>query len=134
MDVSTATNPDTKTGDLAESNMLADRDEDFNTRYGSFRGWQLAIEKVKPIPRDIAQVNLGRMVLDQKVQTTTQAVDYLIRRFMRVPPSDNVRKKMVAFLDQELGTSDINAARTFLEEPLRLVLHLIMSQPEYQLG
>ena len=26
------------------------------------------------------------------------------------------------------------AAQTYLEDPLRLVLHLIMSQPEYQLG
>jgi hypothetical protein len=33
-----------------------------------------------------------------------------------------------------LGTSDIAVAETYLEEPLRLVLHLIMSQPEYQLG
>ena len=35
---------------MAESNQLADRDEDFNTRYGSFRGWQMAIQRVKPIP------------------------------------------------------------------------------------
>ena len=42
--------------------------------------------------------------------------------------------KLVAFLDHELGTSDISAANTYLEEPLRLVLHLIMSQPEYQLS
>jgi hypothetical protein len=40
----------------------------------------------------------------------------------------------VAFLDRELGTSDISLAKTYLEEPLRLVLHLIMSQPEYQLS
>lgn len=134
MDISDATNPDTKTGMLAESNMLADRDEDFNTRYGSFRGWQLAIERVKPIPREIAALNLSRMVNNQELKTTTQAVDYLIQRFMRVPPGDDVRRKMVAFLDRELGTSDLSLARTYLEEPLRLVLHLIMSQPEYQLG
>jgi hypothetical protein len=30
---------------MAESNMNADRDEDFNTRYGSFRGSQMAIER-----------------------------------------------------------------------------------------
>ena len=55
----TATIPDdTKSGDMAESNMSADRDEDFNTRYGSFRGSQMAIERVKPIPRDTAQVHL----------------------------------------------------------------------------
>jgi hypothetical protein len=38
------------------------------------------------------------------------------------------------FLNRELGTTDIGAARTYLEDPLRWVLHLIMSQPEYQLG
>ena len=48
--------------------MNADRNEDFNTRYGSFRGSQMAIERVKPIPRDTPQVNLSRMVLDQHPQ------------------------------------------------------------------
>jgi uncharacterized protein (DUF1800 family) len=134
MDISTATIPDSKSGEMAESNMAADRDEDFNTRYGSFRGSQLALERVKPIPRDTAQVHLAKMVLAANLKNTTQVVDYLIARFMRVPPSDTVRHELVAFLDHELGTSDIAAASTYLEEPLRLVLHLIMSQPEYQLS
>ena len=64
MDITTATMDDTKSGDRAESNKNADRDEDFNTRYGSFRGSQMAIERVKPIPRDTAQINLSQMVLD----------------------------------------------------------------------
>jgi len=38
------------------------------------------------------------------------------------------------FLESELGTSDLAAASTFLEEPLRSTLHLILSLPEYQLG
>src|SRR5580693_8433653 len=134
MDISSATKPDGKSGDLAESNMAADRDEDFNTRYGSYRGWQMAIERVKPIPRDTAQLDLSRVVLDQHLGNTTQVVDYMIHRFMRVPPSADARQKMISFLDKELGTSDISAAQTYLEDPLRLVLHLIMSQPEYQLG
>ena len=134
MDITKATIPDSKTGEMAESNMAADRDEDFNTRYGSFRGSQLALERVKPIPRDTAQVRLAKMVLAENLKNTTQVVDYLIARFMRVPPSDAVRHELVAFLDHELGTSDIAAASTYLEEPLRLVLHLIMSQPEYQLS
>ena len=133
-DITTATIPDTKSGEMAESNMSADRDEDFNTRYGSFRGSQLALERVKPIPRDTAQIHLAKIVLAENPQNTTQVVDYLIRRFMRVPPSDDVRHELVAFLDRELGTSDISRAKTYLEEPLRLVLHLIMSQPEYQLS
>jgi uncharacterized protein (DUF1800 family) len=134
MDVTKATIPDSKTGEMAESNMAADRDEDFNTRYGSFRGSQLALERVKPIPRDTAQVHLAKMVLAENFKNTTQVVDYLIARFMRVPPNDTVRHELVAFLDHELGTSDVAAASTYLEEPLRLVLHLIMSQPEYQLS
>src|ERR1700690_1340897 len=134
MDISSATKPDGKSGDLAESNMAADRDEDFNTRYGSFRGWQMAMERVKPIPRDTAQINLSRMVLDQHLKDTTQVVDYLIHRFMRVPPGDEARQKLIVFLNKELGTTDISVAQTYLEDPLRLVLHLIMSQPEYQLG
>ncbi len=133
MDISTATKDDTKSGDIAESNKNADRDEEFNTRYGSFRGWQMAIERVKPIPRDTAQVNLSRMILGQDLKNTTQVVDYMIHRFMSVPPSDEARQKLIVFLNQELGTTDIAVAQTYLEDPLRLVLHLIMSQPEYQL-
>jgi len=133
MDITTATKDDTKSGDRAESNKNADRDEDFNTRYGSFRGSQMAIQRVKPIPRDTAQINLTRMVLDEHLTNSTQVVDYLIHRFMSVPPSDEARQKLVLFLNNELGTTEIAAAQTYMEDPLRLVLHLIMSQPEYQL-
>jgi hypothetical protein len=45
-----------------------------------------------------------------------------------------VRQKLIAFLDYELGTADLAAARTYMEDSLRLALHLIMSQPEYQLA
>jgi hypothetical protein len=134
MDITTATMDDNKSGVRAESNLNADRDEDFNTRYGSFRGSQMAIERVKPILRDTAQLNLSQMVLKENPKDTTQVIDYMIHRFMRVPPSDNTRQKLVAFLNRELGTADISVAQTYLEDPLRKVLHLIMSQPEYQLS
>ncbi len=134
MDISTATKDEAKSGEIAESNKNADRDEDFNTRYGSFRGSQLAIERVKPIPRDIAQIHLARMVLDAKLKNTSEIVDYLIHRFMRVAPGPEARQKLIAFLNKELGTTDVAAAQTYMEEPLRLVLHLIMSQPEFQLA
>ena len=54
--------------------------------------------------------------------------------FMVVPPDDATRKRLTAFLTKELGTSDMTVAQTYMEQPLRLVLHLIMSQPEYQLS
>ena len=134
MDIGAATKDEGKMGDVAESNKMADRNEEFNTRYGNFRGSQLAIQRVKAIPRDTAQMQLQQMVLDAKLQNTTQVVDYLIRRFMRVPPGAEARQKLIIFLNKELGTTDITVAQTYLEDPLRLVLHLIMSQPEFQLS
>jgi hypothetical protein len=41
---------------------------------------------------------------------------------------------MIRFLADQLGTDQIDRAATYMEEPLRLVVHLIMSTPEYQLG
>ena len=134
LDITSATMPDADTAVIAESNMLADRDEDFNTRYGSYRGWQMAIDRVRAIPRDTASVDLRRMVLDAGLNDTTEVVDYLIHRFMSVAPGDDVHRMLVAFLDEQLGTSDIATAETYMEDALRLVLHLLMSQPEYQLG
>ena len=135
LDISTATMPERGSeGGLAESNMLADRDEDFNTRYGSFRGWQMAIEKVKPIPRDTAKVQLTRMVVDAGLKNTTEVVDYFTHRFMRVPLAGEKRQDLINFLSKELGTSDVAVAKTYMEDSLRLLLHLILSEPEYQLS
>src|SRR5207253_878299 len=108
LDISTATKDEDKSGDMAESNKNADRDEDFNTRYGSFRGSQMAIQRVKPIPRDTAQVNLSRMVLVAKLRNTTEIVDYMIHRFMRVPPGADARQKLIVFLNKELGATDVS--------------------------
>jgi uncharacterized protein (DUF1800 family) len=132
-DISSATIP----GDgamMAESNMAADRDEDFNTRYGSYRGWQMAIERVKPIPRTVLQIDLAQMVRAERLTTTTQVVDYLLARLMSVPIGQSERQMLVEFLDRELGTSDIARADSYLDDPLRELVHLIMSEPEYQLG
>ncbi len=135
-DISSATVPDLGSDAkmMAESNMLADRDEDFNTRYGSYRGWQMAIERVKPIPRQAARVDLTGMVMREGLRNTAQVVDHFLLRFLRVPIGAPEREMLVAFLDSELGTSDIGRAATYLEDPLRMLVHLIMSQPEYQLG
>ena len=135
VDISTATMPERGSeGGLAESNMLADRDEDFNTRYGSFRGWQMAIERVKPIPRPAANVDLTRMVVNAGLKNTTEVVDYFIHRFMRVPPVEEKRQVLISFLSAQLGTSDVSVAKTYMQDSLRLLLHLLMSEPEYQLS
>jgi uncharacterized protein (DUF1800 family) len=120
-------------GGKAMANLLANHEE-FNTRYGSLKGWQEATRKIKPILRAPAQFSLTDMVIAGQAKTTGDAVDLLLRRFLSVPVDDKARATLVAFLDQQLGTSDIARARTYLEEPLRSVAHLIMSMPEYQLG
>src|SRR5262245_14819028 len=136
-DISSATMPeggDGGGGMMAESNRMADRDEDFNTRYGSYRGWQMAIAKVKPIPRAAADIDLAAMVRAEGLTTSAQVVDYFLLRFMSVPLGAAERQMLIDFLDQQLGTSDIVRADSYLEDPLRMLTHLIMSQPEYQLG
>jgi uncharacterized protein (DUF1800 family) len=136
-DITSATVPeggDNGGGMMAESNMLADRDEDFNTRFGSYRGWQMAIARVKPIPRVAAAVDLAGMVRAARLATTAEVVDYFLLRFMSAPIGQTERQMLIDFLDRELGTSDIARADSYLEDPLRLLVHLIMSQPEYQLG
>ena len=69
----------------------------------------------------------------RRLKNTTQVVDYFIRRFMRVPPADEKRQALIAFLNKELGTTDIARAKP-IWKIAALVLHLIMSQPEYQLS
>ena len=121
-------------GDMAQSNALADRDEAFNTRLGSMRGWQMAIERVRPIPRDFAPMALAKEVQAQALTTPMEVVLYLERRFFEVPLQPRDREEMAAFLAEALGTTDVAAARSYAEEPLRRLLHAMLSRPEYQLG
>lgn len=131
-DVTTATKPDAK--EVTSMSMQSDRDEDFNTRLASFRGWQMAIQKVKPIPRGTAQLDLVKMVMDAGSHNAREAVDVLLARFLSVPVDGATRALIADFLAKELGTADLAGTESFLEEPLRLTLHLILSLPEYQLG
>ena len=137
MDISTATKPVGRGGEkemMAVSNMMADRDEDFNTRFASYRGWQMAVEKVKPIPRTSVQLDLTAMVTSAGCKTTADVVDYFARRFLGLPMDAGTRQQLVQFLTHELGTDQVSSAETYMEDPLRVLLHVIMSLPEYQLG
>ena len=120
-------------GPKAMANLLSDQEE-FNTHYASFKGWEQAVRKIKPIPRAPAQFSLADMLLAEQAKTATDAVDLLLRRFLAVPVDGDARRAAIAFLEEQLGTSDLARSRSYLEEPLRLVAHLIMSAPEYQLS
>jgi hypothetical protein len=131
-DVTTATRPDGK--DLTSMSMQADRDEDFNTRLASYHAWRKAIEKVKPIPRTTAQLDLSAMVRAAGCKTAREAVDHLLLRFVSVQVNTATRDSMVAMLEADLGTADLKRADTYMEDALRNALHVILSLPAYQLG
>jgi Protein of unknown function (DUF1800) len=110
-----------------------ERDEKFNTRISGYIGWEQAARKLIPTPRHAAQFDLARMVLDSGARTTGEAVDYLMWRMVRVPAAKATRDRFTSFLTGELGTDSIDRAKTYLEDPLRMTVHLIMSTPEYQI-
>lgn len=110
-----------------------ERDEQFNTRVSSYLGWERAARKLIPTPRHAAQLDLTRTVLESGSKTTAEAVDYLLWRILRVPTAKATRDAFVAFLTKELGTDSIDRAKTYMEDPLRMTVHLVMSTPEYQI-
>jgi hypothetical protein len=120
-------------GAKAMANLLSDQEE-FNTHYASLKGWEEAVRKIRPILRAPAQFSLTDIVFAEQAKTTADAVDLLLHRFLAVPIDDEARAATIAFLDEQLGTSDLVRAHSYLEEPLRLVAHLIMSASEYQLA
>lgn len=138
-DMATATRPVDADMGMMDNDMMAasnrvDREEAFNTRYGSYRGWMMAIERVKPIERDLAPLDLSTMVMRAELATPGAVVDYFAARFLSVPLDNTVRDAMVARFAAALGSDDVLAQAGVMEEPLRVLLHLMLSRPEYQLG
>ena len=134
MDITEAT----KEGDaapnmMAESNMMVDRDEDYNTRYGGYKGNLLAFERTKTIPRHPATIDLTAMTRAAGADTVDKVVDHFVHRFLSVALADKDRAVIVGFLRGKLGTTAIQPGEK-LEESLREVLYLVLSTPEYQLG
>ena len=119
---------------MAASNLLADRDEAFNTRYGSYRGWQRATERVIPIPRAPARLDLAGIVEREELTNARAVVEHFAERFFSVELSPSAAHALQTFLIEQLGTEDVQAAASYLEDPLRELLHLMLSLPEYQLG
>jgi hypothetical protein len=108
--------------------------EAFNTRYASLVGYAEAVRKLKPIPRAAAQFSLTRTVLEAGAGTTAEAVDLLCNQLLRVPLAVPARAALVDTLTAELGTADLAEADSYMEHGLRIVAHLIMSSPQYQLA
>ena len=108
--------------------------EQYNLAVGVYMGAVQANDRVKPIPRTVAEINFTRMIREAKVQTVDETADYFIKRFLRLPLNDERRAAIVAFLKGEVKSDRINYAAAELETTLRRTVHLILSAPEYQLA
>jgi uncharacterized protein (DUF1800 family) len=122
----------TREGD-AESNMMADRDEDYNTRYGGYKGNMDAFARTKLIPRRPASLELTSIARAANADTVEKVVDHFSVRFLRVPLADKDRAALVDFLRNSLGSSSVRPGPK-LEDSLRELLYLVLSTPEYQLS
>jgi len=134
MDITEATKEtDAPANMMAESNMMVDRDEDYNTRYAGYKGALIAFERTKTIPRRPAAIDLTAMTKAAGADTAAKVVDHLATRFLSVPLSDKDKAVLVAFLAGKVGSGTIQPSDQ-LEGALRELLYLIVSAPEYQVG
>jgi uncharacterized protein (DUF1800 family) len=128
-----ATREDVDASTMAESNMMVDRDEDYNTRYAGYKGNLLAMERTKLIPRRPASLDLAAMVAAAGADTADKIADYFLHRFLSVPLGERERRLLVDFARGKLGPSIVRPSET-LEASLRELLYLVLSTPEYQVG
>ena len=108
----------------AESNVMVDRDEDYNTRYAGYKGYLQAFERTKQIPRRPAAINLTAMTQAAGADTPEKVVDHFARRFLSVTLAEKDRAVLVEFV----------RGRPRTEDSLRELLYLVLSMPEYQVG
>ena len=123
----------TQEGD-AESSRLVDRDEEYNTRYGGYMGYVMAFDRLIPIPRATADLDLVGLVTAEDATTAEAIVDHFVRRFLRVPVDDAARAVLVERLRQDLGGDRLPPPGPRVEGALRSLLYLVLSAPEYQLA
>jgi uncharacterized protein (DUF1800 family) len=133
MGITEATKEDAGGDQAAESSMMVERDEDYNTRYAGYKGSLLAFERTKLVPRHTAKIDLSAMVARAGAGTAERVVDHFIGRLLSVGLADRERAVLVEFLRARLGSSTITPGDT-LESSLRELLYLVLSTPEYQLG
>jgi len=118
---------------MAESNMMVDRDEDYNTRYGGYKGYLIAFERTKTIPRRPAPIDLTAMAQAAGADTVDKVVDHFAQRFLSVSLAPKDRAVLATFLRGKLGTDKVQPGAA-LEDSLRELLYLVLATPEYQLG
>jgi hypothetical protein len=114
---------------------LATKEENSNRAVAVWEAYvELYNNRVKPIPRTTAKVDLVPMAKAANVTTVEGAVDYFCRRFLRTDLQAQRRAAVIDYLKQELGSATLDYDNQALDRALRHLVHLILSSPEYQLG
>ena len=108
--------------------------ERYNLAVGVYTGHTQANDRVKAIPRTLAQLDVVSIARGAGIETVEQAVDYFSKRFLSVPLSSQRQAAVVTFLRDANGEETLDYASDELEQTLRRLVHLILSAPEYQLG
>jgi len=118
----------------APSATMINETPEYDLPLGVYNGMNRAFERVLPIPLTPATLDLRSMLRAAQVGSAADAVDYLAKRFLRLPPAEEDRAALAAFAAERLGKGEINWESPETETALREVLHLILSAPEYQLA
>ena len=110
------------------------RNEQYNLGVGIYNGHVEANQRVLPIPRTVAKIDLVAMIAEARLTGTSDVAEYFQRRFLRVPLHQDRKDAIDGFAQEVLGDSEIDFDSKRLEQSLREILHLVLSAPEYQLS
>lgn len=117
----------------SKMSQLADS-EWFNLAVGVYSGFVEGYNRVKPIPRTLAEIDFVTMAREARVKSADEATDYFCRRFLSVELQAERRAAITTFLKAELKSDRLDYQDPRLSLALRRVVHLILSAPEYQVG
>ncbi len=106
----------------------------FNLAVGVYSGFVEGYNRVKPIPRTLAEIDFVAMARTAGLKSADDATDYFCRRFLSVELQAERRAAITTFLKAELKSDRLDYHDPRLSLTLRRVVHLILSAPEYQVG
>lgn len=124
-------------GQNSEDGNKADRFryEEYNLFRGVYNGSRSLRQLARSVPPDPpVEIDVTALVRGAGVTTADEAVAYLEKRFFRASLGEPQIAAIADFLEQRIGTSEIDFDRPELETDLRETLHLLLSAPEYQLA
>ena len=73
-------------------------------------------------------------MLSAGVKTPRDVVGYFADKYFSVELAPEVLQELEQSLAEDLAGNEVAAARSYLEAPLRRLLHKMLSLPDYQLG